>query len=115
MKCMLLFLLVLFVQIAQAGDVVFNGTKPDIIIDVRTPEEFMAGHIDGAVNIHLDQLGMGIKAAGKKSSILVYCRSGHRSSLAKAQLEQMGYSRILNGGGITTMTGQLKPCGPKNC
>ncbi len=118
MKVILLFLFAIVMHTAHAGDVGFHGTKPAIIIDVRTPEEFIAGHLDGAVNMPLDQLNTKIKTAtriGKESPILVYCRSGHRSGLAKVQLKQMGYTRIFDGGGMSTLAGQLKPCGPKTC
>jgi len=110
--------LALFVLTAHAKDVSFNGTKPAVIIDVRTPEEFSAGHIDGAINIPVEQVGQGIqfiKGVKKDSPILVYCRSGRRSAIAKSALEQQGYKRILDGGGIEELAKNLKVCVDKTC
>ncbi|MEI7431621.1 MAG: rhodanese-like domain-containing protein, partial [Betaproteobacteria bacterium] len=53
-------MLTLLTLTAHAKEVSFNGTKPAAIIDVRTPEEFSAGHINGAINIPFDQIGQGI-------------------------------------------------------
>ena len=111
-------LLALFVLTAQAKDVSFNGTMPAAIIDVRTPEEFAAGHIDGAVNIPVDKIGQGIrsvKGLKKDSPILVYCRSGHRSAMARLTLEQQGYKNILDGGGMEDLVKKLKACTGKIC
>ncbi|MND96446.1 Thiosulfate sulfurtransferase PspE precursor [compost metagenome] len=68
------------------------------LVDVRTPAEFSAGSVKGAVNIPLDKLqGQLAKFKGKKS-IVVFCRSGNRSSLAKTILEQNGFQNVINGG-----------------
>jgi len=110
--------LALFALTVQAADVSFHGTKPAAIIDVRTPEEFSAGHIDGAINIPVDRIEQGIqsiKGLKKDSPILVYCRSGRRSAVARAMLEKQGYQRILDGGGIDDLARSLKVCDTKNC
>lgn len=110
--------LVLFALTAHAKDVSLNGTKPAAIIDVRTPQEFSAGHIDGAINIPVDQIGQGIqsiKGLKKDSPIVVYCRSGRRSAMARGMLERQGYQHILDGGGIDDLTRNLKVCNTKNC
>lgn len=110
--------LALFALTAHATDVSFNGTKPAAIIDVRTPEEFSAGHIDGAINIPVDRIGQGIqsiKGLKKDSPILVYCRSGRRSAMARVMLEKQGYQRILDGGGMDDLSRNLKVCNTKNC
>lgn len=118
MKMLIQVLLALFALTVHAKDVSFNGVKPEVIIDVRTPEEFAAGHIDGAINIPVDQIGTGIqtiKELKKSSPILVYCRSGRRSSVAQSTLEKQGYTRILNGGGMDTLAPSLKNCSKKTC
>ena len=110
--------LALFALTALATDVSFNGTKPAVIIDVRTPEEFSSGHIDGAINIPVDQIRQGIqsiKGLKKDSPVLVYCRTGRRSALARGMLEKQGYQRILDGGGIDDLARSLKVCNTKNC
>lgn len=111
-------LLALLITTVHAKEVRFNGIKPAVIIDVRTPEEFATGHIDGAVNIPLDRIGQGIqsiKGLKKDSTILVYCRSGRRSSIAKITLEQNGFKRILDGGGMESLAHNLKVCTAKVC
>lgn len=118
MKILLQVLLVLLALTAHAKDVSFNGTKPAAIIDVRTPEEFAAGHIEGALNIPFDQIRQGIqsvKGLKKDSPILIYCRSGRRSAIAQATLAQQGYKRLMDGGGMETLTQNLKACTPKTC
>ena len=103
---------------AQAQTVSYNGTKPAFIIDVRTPAEFAAGHIEGAINIPLDRIGTGIhtiKRLNPQSQILLYCRSGRRSAAAREILKQQGFSKVMNGGGMTALSEQLKPCDSKRC
>ena len=119
MKILLRFLgMALIAFSVQAADVSFNGTKPAAIIDVRTSEEFASGHIDGAINIPYEKIGQGIqsiKGLTKESPILVYCRSGRRSAIARSTLEQQGFKRILDGGAIESLTQNLKVCTPKTC
>ena len=96
----------------------FNGIKPAVIIDVRTPAEFAAGHIDGAVNIPYDQIDQGIstiKAAKKDSLILLYCHSGRRSALAMQTLAQRGFKRVYDGGSQQSLQASLKPCPTLSC
>jgi len=118
MKVLLSVLLLACALCAQAAGLSFNGVKPDAIVDVRTPEEFSAGHIEGALNIPLDRVGEGvpaIKGLNKDSAILVYCRSGRRSAAAKSTLEQLGYKHILDGGAMQTLAPRLKPCSATSC
>lgn len=85
------------------GFQVFSQNKSDVItseelrgavvVDVRSPSEFAAGHFDKAINIPLDILGeQGKKLASEKRPIVVYCRSGRRSEAAKKLLQSMGVS-----------------------
>ena len=73
-----------------------------IILDVRTPEEFAEGHIEGAILIPDYEIGE--KAEGiltdKDQLILVYCRSGRRSKNAASELATLGYTNIKEFGGI---------------
>ncbi len=71
------------------------GGKP-FIVDVRTPEEFAAGHIDGAKNIDLQTIEKGIKAVPKEQEIVLICRSGNRSAQAYEILAQLGYTKLKN-------------------
>lgn len=68
------------------------------LVDVRTPAEFAAGSVPGAVNIPLDQVQQKIATFKNKKSVVVFCRSGSRSGQAKSILEQNGISNVQNGG-----------------
>ncbi|MCB4234967.1 rhodanese-like domain-containing protein [Kaistella anthropi] len=68
------------------------------LVDVRTPAEFSAGSVKGAVNIPLDAISKHLgKFAGKKR-IVVFCRSGNRSGQAKRILDQNGINNVIDGG-----------------
>ena len=73
-----------------------------IWIDVRTMDEYNGRHVSEAVNIPYTEIAEGISAltADKDASIYVYCRSGRRSGIAKETLEGLGYTQVVNVGGI---------------
>lgn len=68
------------------------------LVDVRTPGEFASGSVAGATNIPLDALPNQLAKFKGKKNIVVFCRSGNRSSQAKAILEQNGFQNVINGG-----------------
>ncbi len=68
------------------------------LVDVRTPGEFMEGHVKGSVNIPLDSVSNQLAKFKNKKSIVVFCRSGNRSGQAKSILEQNGISNVINAG-----------------
>jgi phage shock protein E len=73
----------------RAKDWVQSGAR---LIDVRTPQEFASGHINGAKNLPLDQLGVHLESLGTRGDrIVVYCRSGARSAHARGMLEAAGF------------------------
>ena len=67
-----------------------------LVLDVRTPEEFAAGHVPGAVNIPHTEIAtrLGELADAKERDIVVYCRSGNRSAKAIAALRGAGFTRL---------------------
>lgn len=67
------------------------------LVDVRTPGEFSTGSVKGAVNIPVDRLGKQLAKFKGKQNIVVFCRSGARSSMAKGILEQNGFKNVVNG------------------
>lgn len=74
----------------QAKDLVSRGA---LLLDVRTPGEFAAGHLSGAKNIPVQELGARLSELPSKSRpIVVYCRSGARSAAAASKLEKAGYT-----------------------
>lgn len=81
-------------------------------IDVRTAEEYNAGHLEGAIHIPYDEIKQKMTAikADKTADIQLYCRSGRRSGIALETLRSMGYSNVTNAGGYE----QLKLKQPKS-
>ena len=86
----------------------FGGSEPvdlqgiiddgAFLVDVRSPGEFAQGHVKGSVNIPLDTVQTRLAQFKEKKNIVVFCRSGNRSSQAKTILEQSGFSNVVNGG-----------------
>lgn len=74
-----------------------NGTHY-FILDVREPDEFEAGHIEGAINIPLRQLGDNISKLpeSKTAPIVIYCHTQKRATHALVVLREMGYSNVFN-------------------
>jgi rhodanese-related sulfurtransferase len=70
-----------------------------LVIDVRSPEEFAAGHVPGAVNIPHDLVASRLAEIPKDKEVVLYCRSGRRSGLAAETLEANGYKdlRLMQG------------------
>ena len=79
--------------------------EPTLIIDVRTAEEFAAGHFPGAINIPHEDIIQGIQEynVGKDQTVLLYCRSGNRSGQAEARLQAAGFSGAKNVGGLNAL------------
>ncbi|WP_430810175.1 MULTISPECIES: FAD-dependent oxidoreductase [unclassified Carboxylicivirga] len=75
-----------------------------LVVDVRTPGEFITGAFPDAVNIPLDDIMAGKGDLGSTDrEIIVYCASGARSAYAMQVLQQRGYTNVRNGGGIAAM------------
>ena len=67
-----------------------------VVIDVRTRDEYAAGHIPGSINIPVDRIGDACERIKKKDTpICVYCLSGARAKAATGKLKAMGYSDIV--------------------
>lgn len=82
----------------------FGEEASPLLIDVRTEQEYLSGAFEGAVNIPLDALKSHIGQLGDHGrEITVYCASGARSAYAKQLLEQHGFKKVTNGGGIMQM------------
>ena len=77
-----------------------------VVIDVRTPEEYSAGHLPAAANIPVQELAARLDdvtklvADDKSRPIVVYCKAGGRAAKAVTQLAAAGYTRVINGGGL---------------
>lgn len=80
------------------------------LVDVRTRGEFGSGHIAGAKNIPLDQIGGRLDELSKEKPLVVYCRSGHRSAMALKRLRAAGFSMAKHmEGGIMAWQGAGLP------
>ena len=79
-----------------------------IILDVRTAEEYSEKHIPGAINIANESIGTEDipELPDKDQLILVYCRSGNRSKQASEKLVKLGYTNIVEIGGINSWPGE---------
>lgn len=81
-----------------------------ILLDVRRADEFEAGHIPGAVNLPNEEIGTEEipSLPDKAQTIYIYCRSGNRSKQAADKLLALGYTNIIEFGGIIDYTGELE-------
>ncbi len=81
-----------------------KSTNEPLVVDVRTTEEFRGGAYPNAVNIPLDELAARMDELGSKDrEITLYCASGARSAYAQRYLQQMGFTKVSNGGGLMHM------------
>ena len=80
-----------------------------IILDVRRPDEFAAGHIPNAINVPNESISTAAipELPDKSQLILVYCRSGRRSKEASEKLVKLGYTNIVEFGGILDWKGEI--------
>ena len=120
--------LLLIVLLAAAGSVVPLASAQDyrqitmqeavgmmaaetdyIILDVRTIQEYESSHIPGAVCVPNETIGTENipELPDKDQLILVYCRSGNRSKQASAKLAKLGYTNIVEFGGINAWPGEV--------
>ena len=87
----------------------YKNTAGAVLLDVRTPEEYIEGHIPESKNVPLQTLDK-IRAVveNKDTDLFVYCYSGARSRQAVAALGQMGYTKVNNIGGISSYGGKVE-------
>lgn len=81
-----------------------EAVQAPVILDVRSPEEFAAGHIPGAVNLPHREIANRLDEvpAAKEEEVVVYCERGGRAGLADLALEQAGFQQVL------TLTGDMQ-------
>ena len=81
-----------------------------VIIDVRTPEEYVAGHIEGALNIPIEvgDFDSAIASLDRETHYAIYCRTGRRSALAVERMSKAGFTTMSElRDGIVSWTGPL--------
>lgn len=70
------------------------ATGEAVLIDVRTPDEYAAGHIEGAVNLPIPTLAQNLDKIPTDKPVIVYCASGHRAGMALSSLRILGYANV---------------------
>lgn len=87
-----------------------KNEKNYIILDVRKPDEYASGHIPTAINVPNEEIGTAeiSELPDKAQLILVYCRSGRRSKEASEKLVKLGYTNIVEFGGILDWKGEIE-------
>jgi rhodanese-related sulfurtransferase len=91
-----------YVKISPAEAKEIMDKEESIVLDVRTKQEYDQGHIEGSVLLPVDEISAKAEEVlkDKSAKILVYCRSGNRSTTAAKTLIEMGYENVLDFGGI---------------
>ena len=85
----------------------FRNTPHAVLLDVRTRQEYADGHIPGSRNIPLDQIDSALATIpNRETPVFVYCLSGGRSGQSVAYLKKMGYTDVVNIGGISSYRGK---------
>ena len=102
----------------EAAKAMLQANKNAILVDVRTLEEYVDGHIGGAILLPYDAINAASAAASlgtdKGRDIILYCRSGRRSSIAASALASLGYTKVYDMGAIGSWPfGILKGPPPK--
>jgi rhodanese-related sulfurtransferase len=97
---MIKFLKSLFGEKPNLGELIAGGA---VIVDVRTKNEFQAGHLKNSINIPLDRLPDNIKKLNREKAIITCCASGARSGAARRYLKSKGFERVYNGGPWTSL------------
>lgn len=95
---------------AEEAKKIMDTETDYVILDVRTQEEYDQGHIPGAINIANEFIGTDEipELPNKDRLIMVYCRSGNRSKQAAQKLVDLGYTNIVEFGGILDWPGDIE-------
>lgn len=80
-----------------------EATPDEVVLDVRTPEEFAAGHVPDATNVNVEAADFADRLEGldPDATYVVYCQSGRRSAIAADKMVQAGFTTVYDMGGIT--------------
>ena len=85
---------------AYLRQVIETSPEAIVLVDVRTAGEFSSGHLPEAVNIPLAEIADSPPTEEMDALIVLYCRSGNRSSQAERILRNLGYTDLVNFGGV---------------
>jgi rhodanese-related sulfurtransferase len=87
------------------SELIKNGA---IILDVRSKGEYQGGHINGSINISVDNLSNNLNKLKKDKPIITCCASGMRSATAKSILKSNGFTNVHNGGGWMSLQNKIQ-------
>ena len=95
------------VDVATFAEIIKDSNV--VLLDVRTPSEYQQGHIPGAINVANESISTEAipELPDKNQLIMVYCRSGRRSKEAAEKLVKLGYTNIVEFGGILDWKGEI--------
>lgn len=112
-KLMMIGVFALFIQACAPSTVIMKMTHQQaieamnqdnsiVLVDVRTPQEYAEGYVEGAINIPLDTIENNFERLipNKETRLFIICRSGNRSAEASLILKKLGYTNITDIGGI---------------
>ena len=96
-------LLIAYLSLRRTGQISENAAADHLqngalVIDVRSPGEFAAGHLERAINMPLPQIDsmIGARVTDKNQVLLLHCQSGARSGMARKRLIALGYTQAYN-------------------
>lgn len=92
----------LTVALSGCSDQTVDMSTVTAVIDVRTPDEYATGHLDGAVNFNWEDPSFADQVAtlDKNGVYVLYCRSGNRAGQAVDAMKSMGFTNLTNAGGV---------------
>jgi rhodanese-related sulfurtransferase len=92
----------------QLAEIIATGDPETYLVDVRTQGEYNAGAIPSAINIPYDVIADRLPTEDRSDRIIVYCRSGNRSSIAASTLKGLGFTNVVDFGGVYRWEGELE-------
>jgi rhodanese-related sulfurtransferase len=87
-----------------------NMSQVTAVIDVRSGEEYMSGHLEGAINMDVESANFAeqISTLDKNGSYVVYCHSGRRAGIALDTMKAAGFTNVVNAGGYQDASNATK-------
>jgi rhodanese-related sulfurtransferase len=92
----------------KLAEIIALGDPNTFVVDVRTEEEYNSGAIPSAINIPFDVIADNLPTEDRSARIVVYCRSGNRSGVAYETLSELGFTNVLDFGGVGNWQGELE-------
>ena len=84
------------IPVSEARAMMQSSSSNLLVVDVRTPQEYLQGHLRSAINIPLSDLPIRVGGIEKDRPILVYCQTGYRSTQASTILVKAGFTEVYN-------------------